>query len=119
MDSWTWSHNVTVNESPPEVKGWQWKAIEKADPFNGKAPKHLFTGQTPAAVVNSDFHTVFDVIAFCGIGIFVTASNSSIIGNDQTTTTAVFMDDAQQWTWKKFVQNGNVFVLDNVLIHQH
>ena len=78
-----------------------------------------FTGIVPATVVNSDFQNMYNVIGYCGIDPTVPAVDYYIVGEDQTTTTAVFMDTIHQSIAKGFLHAGNILVLDNASIHRY
>ena len=74
-------------------------------------------GIVPATVVNSDFWNMYNMIGYCGIDPTVPAVDYYIVGEDQTSTAAVFMDTIHQSIAKEFLQAGNIFVLGKVSIH--
>ena len=89
------------------------------DLFDGHARKDPFTRNVPATVVNLDFQNTYNVIGYCGIDPTVPAVDYYIVGKDQTTTAAVFMDTIHQSIAKGFLHAGDILVLDNASIHQY
>ena len=84
------------------------------DLFDGHARKDPFTRNVPATVVNLDFQNTYNVIGYCGIDPTAPAVDYYIVGKDQTTTTAVFMDTIHQSIAKGFLHAGDILVLDKI-----
>ena len=115
-------YNLTVSRfihQPWRIKFGDEKPLKGADLFNGRARKDPFTGIVPATVVNSDFRNTYNVIGYCGIDPTAPAVDYYIVGEDQTTTAAVFMDTIYQSIAKGFLHAGDILVLDNASIHRY
>ena len=119
MDKFKPENILKIHEYNLTISQFIRQPLKGADLLNECAQKDPFTGNIPATVVDLDFWNTYNVIGYCRIDPTVTTVDYYIVGEDQMTTAAVFMDTIHQSIAKGFLHTGDILVLDNASIHRY